>query len=69
MTEPPLVRAGSCWFRLVEGILEEGFGVFCLSKKESFARFCTRVAVFLFTWMAPRRALQLAHEPTMLVLS
>jgi hypothetical protein len=41
----------------------------CSFKKESFARFCMRVAVFLLTWMAPRRALQLAHEPTMLVLS
>jgi hypothetical protein len=28
-----------------------------------------RVAVFLLTYMAPRLALQLAHDPTMLVLS
>jgi hypothetical protein len=69
MTELPLVRAGSCWFRLVEGILEEGFGMVCSFKKESFERFCTRCAVFLLTWIAPRRALQLAHEPTMLFLS
>ena len=39
------------------------------SEKEILLRFCIRCAVFLFTYSAPRLALQLAHEPTMLVLS
>jgi hypothetical protein len=32
-------------------------------------RFCIRAAVLRLTYVAPRLALQLAHEPTMLVLS
>jgi hypothetical protein len=34
MTEPPLVRAGSCWFLLVEGIFKEGLGVSRSVEKE-----------------------------------
>jgi hypothetical protein len=41
----------------------------CLGEKEIWLRFCIRFAVFLLTYMAPRLALQLAHDPTMLVLS
>jgi hypothetical protein len=32
-------------------------------------RFCIRAAVLRLTYVAPRLALQLAHDPTMLVLS
>jgi hypothetical protein len=32
-------------------------------------RFCIRAAVLRLTYMAPRLALQLAHDPTMLVVS
>ena len=68
IAEPPLVRAGFGWFGLVEGISEWGLGVVVLSEKEILFRFWIRFAVFLLTYMAPRLALQLAHDPTMLVL-
>jgi hypothetical protein len=86
MTELPLVRAGSGWFGLVEGISKWGLGVDSLSKKEigcsdflfsdglvvpfvALLRFWIRAAVLRLTYVAPRLALQLAHDPTMLVLS
>jgi hypothetical protein len=39
------------------------------SEKEILLRFCIRCAVFLFTYSAPRLALQLAQAPTMADLS
>jgi hypothetical protein len=41
----------------------------CLSVKEIWFRFWIRVAVLRLMYVAPRLALQLAHDPTMLVLS
>ena len=79
IAEPPLVRAGFGWFRLVEGISEWGLGVSRSVEKENgvsvflfseclgfivWLRCWIRVAVFLLTKIAPRLALQLAHDPT-----
>ena len=84
IAEPPLVLAGFGWFGLVEGISEWGLGVSCFVKKETDCsvfffsdgllvivrlRCWIRFAVFLLTYMAPRRALQLAHDPTMFARS
>jgi hypothetical protein len=86
MAEPPLVRAGSCWFRLVEGICTEGLGVDRSAEKENgvsvflfsgvwvvsfvaLLRSCIRRAVLVLTKIAPRLALQLAHDPTIPDLS
>jgi hypothetical protein len=86
IAKPPLVRAGSCWFGLVEGIFKEGLGVSRSVEKENglsvflfsdglvvalvaLLRFWIRAAVLRLTYVAPRLALQLAHDPTMLVLS
>ena len=60
---------GNCFDEKEKSVDVCFFSGVCVVPFVAWFRFCIRWAVLRLTYVAPRDALQLAHDPTMLVLS